>query len=318
MADLTRTDRGQIILVAAFALAVTFIALALVINGAIFSENLSTRGETTGASDALTYRHQVQTSVTNVTTAINANETTDLLGSANRSIENVSRQGGFQQAGQGRFVTVDFDEDDGTTRAFLTNNATAEYTNATGTTDWTLANDTEEIRDAQFNVTAVDAEDEQNATTFRVDDATSGNHWQVSVMNKSLLVVASFKYNLTVRNQAGVISTCEFTPADSDFVINLTAEQVETDLTTECTSTLDSSNLDYTGYSTKNISFQRGENVTGNYSIELENGEVAPENFDDTSPVADAWIETLNVTYVYESDRVTYNTTVPVHPGETG
>ncbi|MEF8907354.1 MAG: hypothetical protein V5A13_05805, partial [Haloarculaceae archaeon] len=49
-------DRGQIILVTAFALAVAFVALSVVINGAIFTQNLATRGDTAGGGDALQQR----------------------------------------------------------------------------------------------------------------------------------------------------------------------------------------------------------------------------------------------------------------------
>lgn len=44
-------SRGQVVLVAAFALAITFVALALVLNTAIFAESLATRG-TVDAHDA--------------------------------------------------------------------------------------------------------------------------------------------------------------------------------------------------------------------------------------------------------------------------
>ena len=49
MADL-KGERGQILLIAAFALAVIFIALGLVVNGAIFTENLASQGDASGGS----------------------------------------------------------------------------------------------------------------------------------------------------------------------------------------------------------------------------------------------------------------------------
>ena len=43
MADVTRPNRGQLLLVAAIALGILFVALALILNTAIFTENLATR-----------------------------------------------------------------------------------------------------------------------------------------------------------------------------------------------------------------------------------------------------------------------------------
>ena len=47
MADVTGRERGQILLVASLVVATSFVGLALVVNGAIHAENLSTR-ETSG------------------------------------------------------------------------------------------------------------------------------------------------------------------------------------------------------------------------------------------------------------------------------
>lgn len=59
MANL-REDRGQILLIAAFTLAVIFVGLALVVNGAIFTQNLASQGEGSGGSQLLQQRAEVR------------------------------------------------------------------------------------------------------------------------------------------------------------------------------------------------------------------------------------------------------------------
>ena len=72
MADLNG-ERGQILLIAAFALAVIFIALALVVNGAIFTENLASQGEASGGNAVLELRSEVTRALGEVVDEANRN-----------------------------------------------------------------------------------------------------------------------------------------------------------------------------------------------------------------------------------------------------
>ncbi len=55
MADL-KNERAQILLIAAFTLAVIFVGLAIVVNGAIFTQNLASQGLSNGGDALLLYR----------------------------------------------------------------------------------------------------------------------------------------------------------------------------------------------------------------------------------------------------------------------
>ena len=52
MADITDSERGQLFLVGAIALALAFVGLAFLLNSAIFTENLASQGTDTGGIDA--------------------------------------------------------------------------------------------------------------------------------------------------------------------------------------------------------------------------------------------------------------------------
>ncbi|WP_276277903.1 DUF7261 family protein [Haloarcula regularis] len=106
MAHLAREDRGQIILIAAFALAVTFIALALIVNSAIFTENLASRGETGGSDDALEVRAMVEASVGEAIAGANVHNTSGLDAGVEEGIEQTTDQLELQQVTNGALVEV--------------------------------------------------------------------------------------------------------------------------------------------------------------------------------------------------------------------
>jgi len=111
VAHLSGEDRGQILLVAAFALAVIFVAMALIVNSAIFTENLASRGETSGSDGALSMRADVATSVGAGVEAANRNDNGsvgELTDAVSASVRNISRQTGRQSARSGRVVDVSY------------------------------------------------------------------------------------------------------------------------------------------------------------------------------------------------------------------
>ncbi|PSQ28882.1 hypothetical protein BRD09_07015 [Halobacteriales archaeon SW_10_68_16] len=311
-------DRGQILLVAAFALAVTFVALAVVVNSAILTGNLATRGETTGASDALTSRHEIAGNVENVTASVNKQNTSDLVDNVDASIGNMSDQGGLQQARRGRVVNVSLDDSSPRVRARSTNNATAAFTNASGAHDWTLVTDGDRILDAEFNVSDANASDEADAFHLFVNESGGPGHWELAVFENA---TATDTYNLTVRDGSTFLAACE-PEASADFTINLTAGFVSDDTGTVCTNALDDANRTYTGFGGKDVAFGEANNLTGNYTVTVERDGATPGvdtgNYNETSPTVAVWIERLQVEYTYESPSVRYETEITVRPGESG
>ena len=57
MADVTGRERGQMLLIGSLIVATSFVGLALVVNGAIYTENLSTR-ETSGEAERVAETQQ--------------------------------------------------------------------------------------------------------------------------------------------------------------------------------------------------------------------------------------------------------------------
>lgn len=317
MADMT--DRSQILLVAAVLLAVTFVSLALVVNSAIFTGNLATRGETTGASDALTYRHEVADSAEGLVLEVNEQNTSDLVDNVDASLGNVSAQGGLQNARRARVVTVDLDSSSPIVEARVQGNQTDDpYTNASGERDWTLATDADRVVRGEFNVTSLGTDNESHAYHLYIN-GSSGSYWEMAVFDSA---ADASDRNITVRDDGGSLSECSFDPSPgTNFTINLTAGEVtDSDGSTHCPGALDSSERTYEGFSERNVAYGEANNVTGNYTVTLERDGEAPvvdeNNFDGTSPTVTVRIDVLDIEYTYESQSLHYSTTITIRPGE--
>jgi hypothetical protein len=303
--DGERRDRGQIILIAGLTLAVTFLALALIANTAIFTENLATRGDTTGSSDALLFRHEVEESAEDTISYLNENNVSDLPEKAETNIEeNLSVQTSVKSARQGRVVDVGVDPSSAVVEARLSqeNNSRA-YTNATGEANWTLARNASQIRNAEFNVSTDDLENvtkenRSRAFNFLVENENSNGFWNMTVYEPKS---ASEDMNVTVEDEGGLITTCSESSANGYIVINVTDATVDG---------LSCSGLN-TGFPGQNTtSFQNGDKIAGNYSINLSQAEDVRESDynESANPVAEVEIESLTVSFTYETDSLRYET----------
>ena len=79
-------ERGQLILLGGLTLAVLLVALALVLNAAIYSENLASRGDAIGADDALGFRDETETAVSG------------LIGKVNTQVAQSDREAALREA----------------------------------------------------------------------------------------------------------------------------------------------------------------------------------------------------------------------------
>ena len=300
--DRTRRDRGQIILIAGFTLAVTFLALALIANTAIFTENLATRGDTTGSSDALLLRHEVEQSVKDTIVYLNENNVSNLPRKAETNIEeNLSVQTSVKSARQSRVVDVGVDPSSAVVEARLSqDNNSRAYVNATDEANWTLARNASEIRNAEFNVSddnLVEATEENRSQGFKfiIENQSSGDFWNMTVYESN----NTAEINVTVDDGTGPVT--ENVNEDSA-VINITDETISGSTFSPLGS--------YSDPGSNTTSFENGDRASGNYSISLGQAEdVRRADYNESAnPVAEVEIESLTVSFTYETDSLRYET----------
>lgn len=159
MADVTGDDRAQIILITALVIAVVFVALALVVNSAIYTENLSTRDSGAESREVLEQR---ATSDLNVERAIdtanakhrNTSDVSDIQKEIDEIFDNQTDTIFLENARFGKIVDLDLlttTEGAYLQQADENRNFTAGGTNA-GKPDWTLVENATEDGTFRFGV----------------------------------------------------------------------------------------------------------------------------------------------------------------------
>jgi len=314
-------DRGQIILIAAFALGVVFIALALVINAAIFTENLASRGETTGASDALQYRQEVEDNVGTLVgfaNYYNDSSQSALEDAVSDSIANVSVQGGRQSADTGAVVSVSAISSTSSpefgTRINQSDSSTFE---GTSLSNWIVVTDVSDVRAVRINVTDISQLDgnEETAFDFVLEDS-SGTEWNMSVFDPA-------GSDLAVRvDTPDNTARCERSVPDTHATIDVTGGTVAGE---PCHALTDSGGQEMhigTGVSPDyTIRYRNGSQIEGNYSMVVDEGVGFGLGSDfpatSTDPDSSEAIYNLSVSFTYQKADLRYETRIRVAPGES-
>lgn len=321
-------DRGQIILVAAFALAVIFIALALIVNSAIFTENLASRGETSGSDGALSMRAMVEESAGSNLERVNRDGTTSygtLESDMDASLSELSNQIGRQEARKGRLVNVSgvnhpmtpaptegarIYEDDPADPL-----ASSGYTVVTGvsraTTDGSVVeNGTRAFR---IQVTDITRTDSSNRFTVTATDGTDS--WVADIYQVS----SSDTVRVETENGDGDTNTCEVTLDDitQPFQIDITDGTIDDKPCSALRETGNGENFAFAAGAgnTYNIIFTNPDAIDGEFSMTVNQNSFADINTPGDTQ-ADEALYDVTVRYGYSTSDLTYVSEVRVAPGE--
>ena len=307
-------SRGQLILVSAFALAVIFLALAVVVNSAIFTENLATRSENVESTEALDYRHAVEQSVGELLGYVNeynATSNTTLGRNLSGEIRNLTVYTGIQQVEQGAAVSLELLGTANGTRIFQ--NSSSEFTNNESDADWTVAESVSNTR--AFEIRASDVDD--NFTVVANDTSTPSAEWE--------MVLDGDDDEVIVTRDGFPSERCEL---DDDIeTVDVTGATVNGEVCPALIDTVDGNSLRFAAgiggdYA---IEFVGGNEIEGNYSLVVDNASTAAIRDDDYAsiagpgdgPYATPAIYSARIALDYETARLEYQTEIVAEPGES-
>jgi len=314
MADLDHRSqsrsRGQLILVTALALAAIFLGLAVIVNSAIFTENLATRNENVESTEALEYRHSVTQYMGEVVEFANEHNHSShatIRDNVTDGTVDAELYTSIQQAEDGVGLSLSFSSYTDGARIFQNDGSTFENNEST-TGDWDLATDIDNTRAFEFEITTPD--------DFRVVADNGSDTW-------TLNIDASAE-EITVDSPSSSPVTCDYTTLES---FDITAGTINE---SPCPALID--NRD--GKSTRladafdddyTIRFEQGTGIQGNYSLVIDNSSVSRIRDSDyaavdgpgTGPYVRPAMYSARFDLEYQTQRVLYETEIVVAPGES-
>lgn len=339
-----RNQRGQLILVVAFALAVLFVALALITNAAIYTENLATRGDIAGSTEALELRDEAETNVGTILDRVNREyafvETSDYDAISADVQQNASRYRNgiaLHVAGRSGIVNVSHEQDGSQyEEGYLLGDhsdggsdfgpAGTEPNPYLGGEDWVLATDVDRVRAFELEIDRssldnddVTDNDPDNSYYISLQDSPTGpsTWWRVHVGDDS-----GDGYFVSVNHSStpSIEGRCEISDSDaSNAIVDVTAGTVDGDRCDALDGIWEGPNSIDSGYG---IVFNNSDRVEGNYSLYLGSGDPAGTNFRSTrdggsDPYESDALYAATVSFRYDTSRLSYGTEIDVAPGET-
>lgn len=324
MADLSRgNDRGQLIMVTALVIAAVLVALVLLVNAAIYTENLATRTTDSGERDALGHRGAVVEGVGGVLDRENAAEyddRDDLETNVTEGIETLGEllfQASLEDGAAATVNTSSMHLVDGA--LVRQTNGSRAFLNESAESDWLLASDVNRTREFtatvnrdNLNRTTADSPGSAFHVVLNVDGST--DEWHAYVYENSNNDIA-----VAVKN-ASETEALEVCSVDSDTAtVGFTAGTLAGE---------DCPGLDWAnGLSDRyHVEFRNGDEAAGTYELTVrtqDEGSLATENLADGTAVADPdspyWVPTVyavEVEVAYESSPLTYRAPLRIAPGE--
>jgi len=315
-------DRGQLLLVTAFGVAVMLVALALILNSSIYTENVATRGsDISGGKDAARYRAVTEETTRSTLQFANYNNNSsdqELHNTISWTIKNYSEVTGDQQARDGIVTNTTLSDTSNGTRVYNTSDGTGNFSNVDGDRNWTVVQNT---RIRNFTIEADTLEDRDplvlgtitGEPVFRINVSAGPDNWyRIYIFEEAV----SADLNVTVEGESGGATvprqSCIRSSWGSTAEIDITAATVEGGNCEALGRVADISGSSYdVHFNWTTNSGSPPEPIEGNYSLVADTSSVNSD-----PPNADDALYSATVHVAYESKRLYYESDIRVAPGE--
>jgi hypothetical protein len=280
VATLDCADRGQLLLTAAFVMAILFVVLAVSLNTAIYTANLGTRGsDVSDGHHVARLQDDLQRDATDILIRVNADHNQSYASLESNLTESVDRWSELRArhaAVTGGTVTVSVRDAERWTRIRQTD-ATRALTNAAGGGNWTLVTDASAIREFEATVAADSLVETTNDTVAGLlDDGAfhvivtddDGDRWRVFLNRKPDGTVS-----VHVEDATGTLRpACESTPTNGTVALDVSTATVGGDACPALSSLANRT-------SPADVSYGFGSNATGRYSLLVDRDVVGDAAF---------------------------------------
>lgn len=314
MAAVSDGERGQLILVGGLALAVTLVAVALVLNAAIYTENLASRDDADRIDDANAVRNDVRAGLVGAVEHVNDSESFgEQTDDVNASMDEIENESGYYAAQDGGSLSVgNVSYEEGWR---LARDSEGEFVSPNNNETTYPLVDNGTVREHSMNVSK-DSLDEQGEITDAISNLTGDdNVFNATYTNSSSGVERSvFVYNesdevtVEVYNESDdrVGSVCRASAGNGYATVNVSDGTVggsscaALDFYDDLGATYD---LEYGGTNNADGTYEVTANVTGGTA------------YTQHAPDSSATILAAEATITYRSPELYYRTTIRYEPG---
>jgi hypothetical protein len=297
---------------------VLFVGFALLLNTAIFTENLATRNTDPGTDPSISYRAAAEEAARTLLIEENDNATatnpseSEVEARYESSVEAWGDSAGLHGARRARVMNTSVEPGSLVvgTRIEQTD-VSRNFTNRSmAKTDWTLASDVD-VRDVRFTVERDELETTaSDAFRLQLNETGGGSDWNVSVYE-----APSGSVTVEARNATDTVSCTA--SVGSHAVVDVSAGRVNGTACPGLAATLDlaGQNVD--------VEFENGDEAVGTYRLVVDD-DIDPATDPDVvdtpgggSPFVTYVVYEATVSVTYESTDVSYTTsTGRIAPGE--
>ena len=306
--DRTDRRRGQLIVLSGLVLAIALVALVLILNSAIYTENLATRNGDASTTDALAYRENAKQGVAGAMGYVNrharSQKKPNHRAALNESIASWRNRILQHVALDGRAANVTLEPDSLVWGTRIGQNADRNFTNASGDPLWTLANETGNISSFRMNINRSGLNDTKR---FGILFTNSSGSRAVFVNN------SSDTSEIIVEGPSGSTCSVESQRAELDIVAGTIRNGTnETAKNCPAVAFFDSSG-------NYNITYGNAANISGVYelSVEKDRNDLTfdPDDYDEDGDPYVSWvIRNATVAVSYGSPSLQYESNVTVEP----
>jgi hypothetical protein len=305
MADVTRSEsRGQLFLVGAVSLALVFVVLAVVLNSAIYTGNLATRGtDSASVGAAMDTRDDVEGNAADLLVHVNDGQSTyaDQTTTVERGVVNLSRRMARYASTDGRALSVTYSSY--TEGTGVEQSSASEFTDDDGTVDWTVAASTNGTRSFAMNVDGSSLDGSTSTPFTVVFDGADGVTWGIVVYEDG-----SGNTVVEVEEDGTSLGTC--TDASSDVRVRVGVTDATVDGRRCPVLERLAPAVPY------ELRFENGDSAVGTYSLVTSN-ETNVTDDDSGDPTKSPRLYKVTVHFDYRSDAVVYETDLTILPGGT-
>ncbi|WP_424016032.1 DUF7261 family protein [Halorubrum xinjiangense] len=309
-------DRAQIILITGLTLAVLFVAVVLLLNTVIYTENLATRGADAGGAEAIEFRDGVTEDLAEILhrehrNASDGNVFTDF----NESAKTYARTVADLRARDGVIADVRVRGDTVKDGYFIAQNETESgFRNMTApdsnAVDWTVAGNATLTRNYRLTVDSTSlSESTSGAFTVVADGTTGGTNetWSATLSNST-----GGNLTVTVENATGTTAETFAPRPDGNHTVDFTAGTVNG----EPFDALVWAEAVQTESEPYSIRYENGDAAEGTYHLVVDDRDGGADPDRSSRPYVTEAVYSVKVEIGHRTPELTYGDVIRLAPGE--